>query len=148
MKRWAHQFEKLSAIIYFVDINSYDQEGADVDVGSVPTTRLQESLKLFENIVNSQWFSQKSIILLLFDFGDVFSSKIAVSPLSQYHQDYTGVNDAHNAVVYLAGLFLEVYYKVKHHRSIIQRYINFNDEQAFPKIKKDIQDIILKDNIW
>jgi guanine nucleotide-binding protein subunit alpha len=51
--------------------------------------RLVESLLLFESIVNSKWFVQTSIVLLL-NKTDIFQKKIPKVPLSKYFPEYSG----------------------------------------------------------
>ena len=54
-----------------------------------PQNRMEESLKLFESIVNNRWFVETSVILFL-NKKDLFEEKILTSPLSICFQDYTG----------------------------------------------------------
>ena len=50
-----------------------------------------ESLKLFDSIVNNQWFLNTSVILFL-NKKDLFEEKIRESPLTICFPDYTGNN--------------------------------------------------------
>lgn len=51
--------------------------------------RLQESLKLFGTIINSQWF-RKADILLFLNKKDVFEEKIKLHPLTTAFPEYSG----------------------------------------------------------
>lgn len=53
------------------------------------TNRLDESLKLFNEITGSQWLKDRSFILFL-NKSDLFKEKLKVSPLSDKFKDYTG----------------------------------------------------------
>ena len=58
---------------------------------------MQESLILFESVINSRWFLRTSIILFLNKI-DVFKSKLPKVPLERYFPEYTGgpdINKAH-----------------------------------------------------
>ena len=49
-----------------------------------------ESLKLFDSIVNNEWFTETSVILFL-NKKDLFEEKIPYSPLTIIFPDYTGM---------------------------------------------------------
>lgn len=51
--------------------------------------RMQESLVLFESVINSRWFLRTSVILFLNKI-DVFKMKLAKTPLEKYFPEYTG----------------------------------------------------------
>ena len=50
---------------------------------------MEESLKLFESIVNNRWFNETSVILFL-NKKDLFEEKITNSPLTICFPDYPG----------------------------------------------------------
>lgn len=54
-----------------------------------PQNRMEESLKLFESIVNNRWFIETSVILFL-NKKDLFEEKITTSPLTICFPDYSG----------------------------------------------------------
>lgn len=54
-----------------------------------PQNRMEESLKLFESIINNRWFIETSVILFL-NKKDLFEEKITNSPLTICFPDYTG----------------------------------------------------------
>jgi len=51
---------------------------------------MEESLKLFESIVNNRWFVETSVILFL-NKKDLFEEKITMSPLTICFPDYSGM---------------------------------------------------------
>ena len=85
-KKWFHQFENVFAVMYVVDISAYDQSEAEAPYSS----RLEQSLMLFESIANSVWFSRAGTILLILNNADLFQAKLASNPLSNYFRDYYG----------------------------------------------------------
>jgi guanine nucleotide-binding protein G(i) subunit alpha len=51
---------------------------------------MQESLVLFESVINSRWFLRTSVILFLNKI-DVFKQKLPKVPLVHYFPEYTGM---------------------------------------------------------
>lgn len=64
-KKWIHCFENVTSIIFCVAISEYDQ----VLLEETTQNRMDESLILFESVVNSRWFVRTSIILFLNKVG-------------------------------------------------------------------------------
>jgi len=84
-KKWIHCFDNVTAVLFVADMSAYDQVLFEDD----KCGRLEEALNLFENICNSRWFKQTSIILFLNKF-DLFQEKIRLAPLSNAFQEYKG----------------------------------------------------------
>jgi len=84
-KKWIHCFENVTAVLFVAAISEYDQ----VLYEDENTNRIVEALNLFEEICNSRWFRETSMILFL-NKRDLFSEKIKLVPLSQFFQDFTG----------------------------------------------------------
>lgn len=70
-KKWIHCFQDVTAVMFVAAISEYDQ----VLFEDYNTNRVQEALKLFADIVNSQWFRKTSFILFL-NKEDLFIEKI------------------------------------------------------------------------
>jgi guanine nucleotide-binding protein subunit alpha len=68
-----------------VALSEYDQ----VLLEESGQNRMQESLVLFESVINSRWFLRTSVILFLNKI-DVFKMKLAKTPLEKYFPEYTG----------------------------------------------------------
>jgi hypothetical protein len=66
--------------------------------------RMAEALKVFEEILNSPWFKQTSMILFL-NKRDLFAEKIKRVKLRDYFPDYTGENNYEEAVKYIISIF-------------------------------------------
>eukprot|EP01126_Amoeba_proteus_P009676 TRINITY_DN1367_c0_g2_i8.p1 TRINITY_DN1367_c0_g2~~TRINITY_DN1367_c0_g2_i8.p1 ORF type:complete len:359 (-),score=52.25 TRINITY_DN1367_c0_g2_i8:197-1273(-) len=82
-RKWLHCFEGVSAVIYLAALDEYDltmEEDND-------TNRMEESLKLFKEVVGSPWFSEHTCILFL-NKVDLFQDKIKQYPLSMYFNDF------------------------------------------------------------
>lgn len=60
-KKWIHCFENVTAVIFVAAISEYDQRLFE----DGNTNRLDEALKLFDEISNSRWFKNTSLLLFL-----------------------------------------------------------------------------------
>jgi len=84
-KKWIHCFQDVTAVIFCVAMNEYDLTLAEDD----SVNRMQESMMLFEEICNCQWFNDTAIILFL-NKSDLFNEKIARIDLKVCFPEYTG----------------------------------------------------------
>uniref|UniRef100_A0A914H513 Guanine nucleotide-binding protein alpha-1 subunit n=1 Tax=Globodera rostochiensis TaxID=31243 RepID=A0A914H513_GLORO len=84
-KKWIHCFEDVNAIIYITAISEFDQ----VLFEDESTNRMVESMRLFESICNSRWFTSTSMILFL-NKTDLFIEKIQRITISTCFKDYKG----------------------------------------------------------
>jgi len=101
-KKWIHCFEGVTAVLFVVDIAAYDK----VLFEDEKVNRLVEALNLFENICNSRWFRETSIILFL-NKSDIFKEKIKEVPLTTLFPDYTGGSVYEAATSYLEQEFVK-----------------------------------------
>ncbi|KIM63024.1 hypothetical protein SCLCIDRAFT_15658 [Scleroderma citrinum Foug A] len=95
-KKWIHFFEGVTSIVFCAALSDYDQ----VWLGAKEQNRMEESLVLFESIINSRWFLRTSVILLLTKV-DVLKDKLPKSPLETYFPEYTGGADINKAAKYI-----------------------------------------------
>lgn len=91
-KKWIHCFEAVTSIIFCVALSEYDQ----VLLEEAGQNRMNESLVLFESVINSRWFLRTSIILFLNKI-DLFKAKLPKVPLEKYFPDYSGTSIAPGA---------------------------------------------------
>ena len=54
---------------------------------------MRESMALFDNIVNYEWFVDTSMILF-FNKMDLFEEKVPLSPFSEFFPEYEGMAGA------------------------------------------------------
>jgi len=99
-KKWIHCFENVTAVLFVAAISEYDQ----VLYEDENTNRMVEALNLFEEICNSRWFRETSMILFL-NKRDLFAEKIKKVPLSKYFPDYSGDNSFEAAAEFLQEQF-------------------------------------------
>jgi guanine nucleotide-binding protein G(i) subunit alpha len=100
-RKWIHCFENVDCVIFVVGISEYDQTLYEDST----TNRMQESLQLFEEIVNQKWFTSSEIVLFL-NKQDQFQDKInnQTSPLNKTFSDYEG-NNAQEALDFITKKF-------------------------------------------
>lgn len=84
-KKWIHCFEDVTAVIFVAAISEYDQ----VLFEDETTNRMVEALNLFEEICNSRWFTNKSMVLFL-NKRDLFEKKINAVKLTECFPDFDG----------------------------------------------------------
>lgn len=87
-RKWIHCFEDVTAIIFVAALSEYDQVLEEDN----ETNRMVESLKLFEDTINNDWFNRKPIILFL-NKVDIFEKKLEHSNLGDYFSEYKGGSD-------------------------------------------------------
>lgn len=102
-KKWIYCFDNVTSIIFCVSLSEYDQTLLEEKTQN----RMEESLTLFDSVVNSRWFSRCSVILFLNKI-DIFIEKLNDSPLEKYFPDYTGGNDANKAAKYILWRFTKM----------------------------------------
>ncbi len=94
LARVIHQFDRVDACLFSLDLTSYDRYGED-DQGR---STLEQGLSLFQGICKS--FDTKPIMLICVNFG-AFRKKLRTSPLSIHFPDYKGGSDATAAANFL-----------------------------------------------
>jgi len=101
-KKWIHCFESVTSIIFCTSLSEYDQ----VLLEESAVNRMDESLCLFDGVVNSRWFVRTSIILFLNKI-DLFKQKLHKAPLEHYYKDYIGGPDINKAAKYILFRFVQ-----------------------------------------
>lgn len=99
-KKWIHCFENVTSVIFVAAISEYDQ----VLYEDESTNRMMEALDLFDEICNSRWFQDTSIILFL-NKRDLFLEKIRKVPLTVCFKDYDGRQDYEEGCRFLQAQF-------------------------------------------
>lgn len=86
-RKWVYCFEDAKAVLFIVALSGYDMTLLE----DPSVNRLEESLNLFEQIVNNRWFKEASFVLFLNKL-DLFREKIMSTSrhLRQFFPDYRG----------------------------------------------------------
>jgi hypothetical protein len=77
-KKWIHCFDSVTAVIFVAALSEYDQ----VLYEDNTQNRMDEAVNLFDEICNSRWFSDTSMILFL-NKRDLFEKKIKKVDIAQ-----------------------------------------------------------------
>ena len=140
-KKWIHCFDNVTAVIFVAAVSEYDQ----VLYEDNTQNRMEEALNLFEEICNSRWFTETSMILFL-NKCDLFDKKFYDVPMSDFFPDYTGGVDITKGYEYILNKFLGKNQspdskKIYHH---ITCATNTDNVRA---VFNACKDIILKNNL-
>jgi len=84
-KKWIHCFQDVTALIFCVALSEYDMKLYEDE----RVNRMHESITLFDEICNCQWFGDTSVILFL-NKRDLFEEKIKRVDMKCCFEDYTG----------------------------------------------------------
>lgn len=86
-RKWVYCFEDVRAVLFVVALSGYDMTLLEDST----VNRLEESLNLFEQIVNNRWFKEASFVLFLNKL-DLFREKIMNTNrhLRNFFPDYKG----------------------------------------------------------
>jgi len=140
-KKWIHFFEGVTAVIYVTSLSEYDQKLEEDDT----TNRMIESLNLFEETINSKWFTKSHIILFL-NKKDLFKEKIKTSDPKTVFPDYTGGCDEIAAMEYIKNQF------VKRNKNPSKK-ISTQETCAIDKKNVDfvfdaVRNVVFQDNVY
>ncbi|KAJ5993180.1 hypothetical protein N7451_008904 [Penicillium sp. IBT 35674x] len=103
-RKWIQCFEDVTCLIFVAALSGYDQ----CLVEEHDSNQLQESMRIFDSLVNSKWFKRKPIILFLNKF-DLFEKRLSISPFSQHYPDFPGSDtDLYAAAKYVNDCFLDM----------------------------------------
>lgn len=141
-KKWIHCFDNVTLIIFCVSLSEYDQLLLE-DQGQ---NRFEESLVLFDNVVNSRWFARTSVVLFLNKI-DLFAAKLQKVPLENYFPDYTGGQDINKAAKYILWRFVQLNRaNLNIYPHVTQATDTSNIKLVFAAIKETILENTLKDS--
>lgn len=158
-KKWIHCFDDVTAVIFVAAISEYDQ----VLYEDNTMNRIDEALTLFQEICNSTWFANTSMILFL-NKKDLFQDKVFKVPFKVEpsgedkgrNTDYKGPDPLAEGVDREACLAaLEEYMKDKFeaqnsHPETKEVYTHVTcatDTQNIKHVFDSCKDIILKTNL-
>mmetsp|Transcript_20643 Transcript_20643/g.43648 ORF Transcript_20643/g.43648 Transcript_20643/m.43648 type:complete len:356 (-) Transcript_20643:114-1181(-) len=102
-KKWIHCFQDVTALIFCVAMSEYDLKLYEDE----RVNRMHESVTLFEEICNCQWFNDTSVIMFL-NKKDLFEEKIKTVDLKVCFDDYEGGCNYEPAVEYLEKKFMKL----------------------------------------
>eukprot|EP01111_Echinosteliopsis_oligospora_P003289 TRINITY_DN1525_c0_g1_i2.p1 TRINITY_DN1525_c0_g1~~TRINITY_DN1525_c0_g1_i2.p1 ORF type:complete len:187 (+),score=33.35 TRINITY_DN1525_c0_g1_i2:651-1211(+) len=102
-RKWLHVFDNVTAVLFCAAMDEYDLTLAEDST----TSRVKETLQLFDEISNSTHLSKSSVILFL-NKKDLFDEKIKRVDLKVAFPEYTGGKDAEKASQFLMQKFISI----------------------------------------
>jgi GTPase SAR1 family protein len=100
-RKWIHCFQDVTAVIFFAALSEYDMKMYEDEV----TNRMHDSLKLFAEVCNSEFFRETAMILFL-NKKDLFKEKIERVSLSVCFEEYTGPMSYDEGIKFISKRFL------------------------------------------
>ena len=140
-KKWLHCFEGVTAVIFCTALSEYDlvlREDSRIN-------RMVESIKLFSNICNNQWFLNTSMVLFL-NKKDLFEEKIVKSPLQICFADYVGPNTYQDACAYIQEKF-ESRNENRMKKEIYTHFTCATDTDNIHFVFDDVIDIVIRSTV-
>jgi len=140
-KKYIHYFQDCAAILFFVALNDFDRKCEE----DYNTTKLQQAVTQFEQVLHNRWFNDTSIVLFFTKVSD-FRNRIRSVDLSVCFPEYKGGLNYEAALGFLAHKFSSL-----NHSTLKQVYphpMDENDtEQVLNYIVTAVQDIIFRNNL-
>ena len=100
-KKWIHSFENVNTLLFFASLSEFDQKLEE----DPRVNRMHESLRLFKEVINSKWFTDVPISLML-NKRDIFAQKILHKDLRMAFPEYTGGHDYEAGLSFISERFL------------------------------------------
>ena len=88
-KNWIHCFDNVTSVLFVISIAEYDQTLEE----DRNTNRMEDSMQLFGQIVNSMYFEHTPFIIF-FNKYDIFQEKILTQGIQNTFPDYDGPPDS------------------------------------------------------
>ncbi|KAB1255378.1 Guanine nucleotide-binding protein G subunit alpha [Camelus dromedarius] len=140
-KKWIHCFEGVTAIIFCVELSGYDLKLYEDN----QTSRMAESLRLFDSICNNNWFVSTSLILFL-NKKDLLAQKIRRIPLTVCFPEYSGQNTYEEAAVYIQRQFEDLN-RNKETKEIYSHFTCATDTSNIQFVFDAVTDVIIQNNL-
>ena len=140
-RKWIHTFANVNAIIFVAALSEYDQ----VLYEDESQNRMQESINLFDQIVNSKWFNDTAVILFL-NKRDLFEEKLKRVNVADHFEDYgEREQDFETAAEFFKQKFLS---KAKNkNKTIFTHYTVATNKKNIEIVFKSVVAVILEDNL-
>jgi len=139
-KKWIHCFQNVTAVIFCVALSEYDQKLFEDE----SQNRMKESLLLFDEICNSRWFMDTSIILFL-NKTDLFREKIKKTDLTVCFPEFAGGNDYESAANFVRDRFLEL--NKSDGKQVYPHLTCATDTNNVKFVFSAVKDVILQSNL-
>lgn len=142
-RKWVYCFEDVRAVLFVVALSGFDMTLLEDST----VNRLEESLNLFEQIVNNRWFKEASFVLFLNKL-DLFREKVMCSQrqLRAFFADYTGPErNVDQAALFIQRKFLQRNHNAR--RVICPHFTTATDTANVQTVFQVVMETVIKDNL-
>jgi len=139
-RKWAKCFEGVTVVLFCVSLSEYDMYLAE----DSSTNRMHESLLIFKDICNSQWFA-KTPIIIFFNKRDIFEEKITRIDLNVCFPDYTGGKDYNSASKYIRQQFFAMNENPR--KPLYSHFTCATDTNNISVVFNAVRDIVLRQGL-
>jgi len=139
-KKWIHCFQDVKAVLFVTAISEFDQMCFEDET----TNRTTESLVLFNEIVNNQFFRATPFILFL-NKRDLLDGKLQAGvPFAEQFPDFHGRNDSNDVAQFLEEKFLAL--DQRPNKCVYPHVTCATDQNNVKLVMATIKDIVLAKN--
>ena len=140
-KKWIHCFDNVTSVLFIVSIAEYDQ----VLEEDRTTNRMIESMQLFNDIANNQYFNLTPFIIF-FNKHDLFLEKIPKRRIKETFPDYQGpANSPNDSLDFLISKYMGLSKTNQRKRPMYPHTTTATDTQLINKVFSSVAEIILND---
>jgi len=139
-KKWVHCFQDVTGIIFIVAMNEYDLKLYEDE----NVNRMHEAIQLFDEICNSQWFLNSSMILFL-NKKDLFEEKIKKVDMNICFPEYRGGLENQAACTFLEDKFKSL--NKQEEKTVYVHFTCATDTENIRFVFNVAKDIILNNNL-
>jgi len=139
-KKWIHCFDDVDCVLFVVALSEYDQVLSE----DSSVNRMQESLTLFNQMVNNDHFSEMPFIVF-FNKKDLFEERIKNKSIAVAFPNYQGKNDMTEASEFIIDTFLSQSKVDLKKRPIYPHLTTATDTDNVKFIFASVADVILNE---
>jgi len=145
-RKWIHCFDDVKAVIFLEGLAGYNQ----VLFEDPTVNRMQESIKLFEELLKNPIFAKTPFFVFL-NKKDLFEDMIRTQPLTNCFPEYAGANgDMNEALSYITKKYTDIMNTHGNGREVyihvIAARVRRDIKQAFGEVKDKLKEIYSKDH--
>lgn len=145
-RKWIHCFESVTCVIFVAALSDYDKICVEDD----RTNRMKESLTLFEEVANSRWFAETSVILFL-NKTDLLKEQLENNiDLSVTFPEYTGGCNYDNAVRFIENTYRSKFRaRIGHHnhKEVYVHHTCATDTNVVRGVMTSVMDTLLHQSV-
>eukprot|EP00095_Tigriopus_kingsejongensis_P008199 maker-scaffold895_size84271-snap-gene-0.23 protein:Tk08199 transcript:maker-scaffold895_size84271-snap-gene-0.23-mRNA-1 annotation:"guanine nucleotide-binding protein gq subunit alpha" len=138
-KKWIHCFENVMLLIFLTAVSEFDQVLEEDE----NTNRIQESLRLFQTILEYNWFMSTTVILFL-NKKDLLEEKLKKKGIKPYFPEFEGPDHDYDAAIKFFSEKFRSLNRFPKERDIYTHPTDATDTENIKVVDVIVQDIIMK----